>query len=215
MNEFLFASKKCSASSGSRKIPHAARTRIRNPAARIIPEMRAGQASKKLSRRSSRRVVSLAQLTILPCVGSLIRTWTNLNETRSRRNNGHGRPHQIKNSFAAAVNAHPDSYQGIAFRHAVKSHQTITRVSADPNWHNRQASGSSQSILMTLRHGWKSRALIRIKFNRDLLPETRHKPYLGNGSGKLARAYPITAIAAAFSRSSCGTILSSVSAAVW
>ena len=37
----------------------------------------------------------------------------------------------------------------------------------------------------------------------------------GNGSGKSARAYPMTAIAAAFSRSSSGTILSSVSAAVW
>ena len=37
----------------------------------------------------------------------------------------------------------------------------------------------------------------------------------GNGSGMSASAYPITAMAAAFSRSSCGTILSSVSAAVW
>jgi hypothetical protein len=37
----------------------------------------------------------------------------------------------------------------------------------------------------------------------------------GKGSGMSASAYPMTAMAAAFSRSSCGTILSSVSAAVW
>lgn len=36
----------------------------------------------------------------------------------------------------------------------------------------------------------------------------------GKGSGRFASAYPITAMAAAFSRSSRGTILSSVSAAV-
>jgi DNA-binding winged helix-turn-helix (wHTH) protein len=44
---------------------------------------------------------------------------------------------------------------------------------------------------------------------------SRRKPQRGNGSGKSASAYPMTAMAAAFSRSSCGTILSSVSAAVW
>jgi len=38
--------------------------------------------------------------------------------------------------------------------------------------------------------------------------------YRGSGSFILASAYPITAIAAAFSRNSAGTILSSVSAAV-
>ncbi len=38
--------------------------------------------------------------------------------------------------------------------------------------------------------------------------------YLGSGSFMLASAYPITAMAAAFSRSSLGTILSSVSAAL-
>src|ERR1700722_371787 len=36
--------------------------------------------------------------------------------------------------------------------------------------------------------------------------------YLGSGSFMLARAYPMTAMAAAFSRNSAGTILSSVSA---
>jgi len=36
----------------------------------------------------------------------------------------------------------------------------------------------------------------------------------GNGSAMLASAHPMTAMAAAFWRSSCGTILSSVSAAV-
>lgn len=39
--------------------------------------------------------------------------------------------------------------------------------------------------------------------------------YLGNGSFMQAKAYPMTAMAAAFSRSSVGTILSSVSAALW
>jgi hypothetical protein len=39
--------------------------------------------------------------------------------------------------------------------------------------------------------------------------------YLGSGSFMLASAYPITAMAAAFSRNSLGTILSNVSAAVW
>jgi hypothetical protein len=43
----------------------------------------------------------------------------------------------------------------------------------------------------------------------------RNSAYRGSGSFMLARAYPMTAIAAAFSRSSLGTILSSVSAAVW
>jgi hypothetical protein len=42
--------------------------------------------------------------------------------------------------------------------------------------------------------------------------ENRHR---GNTSGIVAKAYPMTAIAEAFSRSSWGTILSSVSAAVW
>jgi hypothetical protein len=37
----------------------------------------------------------------------------------------------------------------------------------------------------------------------------------GRGSGIAASAYPMTAMAVAFSRSSWGTILSSVSAAVW
>jgi hypothetical protein len=37
----------------------------------------------------------------------------------------------------------------------------------------------------------------------------------GRGSGIAASAYPMTAMAVAFSRSSRGTILSSVSAAVW
>ena len=37
----------------------------------------------------------------------------------------------------------------------------------------------------------------------------------GKGSGIEASAYPMTAMAAAFSRNSWGTILSSVSAAVW
>jgi hypothetical protein len=44
---------------------------------------------------------------------------------------------------------------------------------------------------------------------RSIMPR-----YLGNGSGIAASAYPITAITAAFSRNSRGTILSSVSAAV-
>ena len=43
----------------------------------------------------------------------------------------------------------------------------------------------------------------------------RNSAYRGSGSFMLAKAYPMTAIAAAFSRSSPGTILSSVSAAVW
>src|SRR5580704_17967264 len=44
---------------------------------------------------------------------------------------------------------------------------------------------------------------------------SRMNPYRGSGSGRSASAYPMTAMAAAFSRSSWGTILSSVSAAVW
>ena len=39
--------------------------------------------------------------------------------------------------------------------------------------------------------------------------------YLGSGTSRLASAYAVTAITAAFSPSACGSILSSVSAAVW
>ena len=45
--------------------------------------------------------------------------------------------------------------------------------------------------------------------------QSRRSPYLGSGSFRFASAYAITAIAAAFSRSSAGTTLSRVSAAVW
>src|SRR5437763_9286023 len=54
----------------------------------------------------------------------------------------------------------------------------------------------------------------RFKF----LPQQRFTAatlYRGNGSAIEASAYPITVMAVAFSRSSRGTILSSVSAAVW
>ena len=51
-----------------------------------------------------------------------------------------------------------------------------------------------------------------LRFARRL---TKVRAYRGNGSGKLATAYPKTAIAAAFSRKACGSILSSVSAGVW
>jgi hypothetical protein len=51
-------------------------------------------------------------------------------------------------------------------------------------------------------------------FYGNSAPGYVHRAQRGNGSGKSASAYPMTAMAAAFSRSSWETILSSVSAAV-
>jgi hypothetical protein len=61
---------------------------------------------------------------------------------------------------------------------------------------------------------YKSVELRSTRTGEGARPHMVRGAHLGNGSGIAARAYPMTAMAVAFSRSSWGTILSSVSAAV-
>jgi hypothetical protein len=69
-----------------------------------------------------------------------------------------------------------------------------------------------------IQQEWFNRRALESVFNAvsaragTLAPTSSQR---GKGSGIEASAYPMTAMAAAFSRNSTGTILSSVSAAVW
>jgi hypothetical protein len=74
----------------------------------------------------------------------------------------------------------------------------------------REASLSKQTYMIS--------ATIKMRQPPHAMPDTDRSKlhhYRGSGFFMLASAYPITAIAAPFSRSSLGTTLSSVSAAVW
>jgi hypothetical protein len=77
----------------------------------------------------------------------------------------------------------------------------------------RPAERSSAKLLLT-NPSYKSVELRSTKTGDGARPHVVRGAQRGKGSGISARAYPMTAIAVAFSRSSWGTILSSVSAAV-